>query len=93
MVAATGYEGFVKRLTLPAEFSPPEELGYADIRARVLSRADLDEDVRGINASLELIRRTRGGPWPTEPVTPDYDYADLVWHATDGGVRDLRGVS
>ena len=34
----------------------------------------------GINASLELIRRTRGGSWPTEPVTEEFNYVDLVWH-------------
>ena len=36
--------------------------------------------MQGINASLELIRRTRGGRWPTEPVTEDFNYVDLVWH-------------
>lgn len=36
--------------------------------------------MRGINASMELIRRTRGGPWPAEPVSADYNYIDLVWH-------------
>jgi len=77
------YEVFVKALNLPADFSPPEELVYADLRARALSRADLDEDVRGINASLELIRRTRGGAWPTGPVTTDYNFADLVWHEVE----------
>ena len=41
---------------------------------------DLDDDVRGIDASLELIRRTRGGGWPTEPVTTEGNYLDLVWH-------------
>ena len=35
---------------------------------------------RGINAGLELIRRTRGGRWPTELVTEDFNYVDLVWH-------------
>jgi hypothetical protein len=29
----------------------------------------LDEDVRVINASIELSRRTRGGKWPAESVT------------------------
>jgi hypothetical protein len=77
------YEGFIRRLSLPADFEPPEVLAHADIRARVLSRADLDEDVRGINASLDLIRRTRGGGWPTGPVTDEYNYADLVWHEVE----------
>lgn len=36
--------------------------------------------MRGINASLELITRTRGGTWPTEPVTEAVNFVDLVWH-------------
>ena len=36
--------------------------------------------MRGINASLDLILRTRGGGWPTEPVTADLNYVDIVWH-------------
>ena len=82
------WKGFVKRLDLPDGFSAPAELAFDDVRARAISRADLDEDVRGINASLDLIRRTRGGVWPTGPVTADYNYVDLVWHECefrDGG--------
>ena len=36
--------------------------------------------MRGINASLELIARSRGGGWPTEPVTEADNFVDLVWH-------------
>jgi hypothetical protein len=74
------YAGLVKSLDLPAGFRPPRDLAYEDIRASVLTRADLDDDVSGINASLDLIARTRGGGWPTEAVTPEDNYADLVWH-------------
>ena len=74
------YQGLVKSLVLPVGFRPPTELVYDDLRATALSRADLEADVRGINDSLELIQRTRGGGWPTEPVTEDVDYVDLVWH-------------
>jgi hypothetical protein len=73
------YTGLIKSLVLPPGFTPPRELTYEDIRASTLTRDDLDDDVRGINASLELIRRTRGG-WPTEVVTAEDDYVDLVWH-------------
>ncbi|HYS31767.1 MAG TPA: hypothetical protein VEM58_05860 [Streptosporangiaceae bacterium] len=74
------YFGLVKRLDLPAGWVPPTELEYDDIRARAISRADLHDDVQGINSSIELIQRTRGGGWPTEPVTADVNYVDLVWH-------------
>ena len=74
------YAGLVKSLRLPPGFGAPTVLEFEDLRATVLGRADLAEDVRGINASLELIERTRGGGWPTEPVTEEVDFVDLVWH-------------
>lgn len=74
------YQGLVKSLNLPADRVAPAELTYEDIRAGALAREHLRDDVRGINASIELIRRTRGGRWPTEQVTEDFDYVDLVWH-------------
>jgi hypothetical protein len=75
--------GFVRRFQLPASFVPPAELAYEDLHARAISRADLADDVRGINASLDLIRRTRGGKWPTGPVTEEGNYVDLVWHEAE----------
>jgi hypothetical protein len=74
------YSQFVKKLDLPAGAAVPAKLTHGGIVARALSRADLSEDVRGINASIEIIRRTRGGSWPTEEVTEDFNYIDLVWH-------------
>ncbi len=74
------YSGLVKSLNLPPGFEPPRRLAYEDIQALALSRDDLDDDVRGINGSLDLIARTRGGGWPTEPVTPEGNFMDLVWH-------------
>jgi hypothetical protein len=76
----TSYHGLVKRLDLPAGWMPPAGLEYDDIRARAISRADLHDDVRGINASIGLIRRTRGGRWPAAPVSDDFNFVDLVWH-------------
>lgn len=74
------YTGLVRRLQLPSGYAAPRDLAYDDIRAHAITRADLSEDVAGINASLELIRRTRGGAWPTGPVTEEFNYVDLVWH-------------
>ena len=96
---------YVKKLILPDGFDPPRRLTYEDVVATVLGRADLDDDVRGINASLDLIRRTRGGRWPEEPVTTEFNFVDLVWHEcefregdsfsyvlrdADGGIPRLR---
>jgi hypothetical protein len=77
------YTGLIRRLHMPAGYVPPSELAHEGIRARAIGRADLHEDVRGINASLDLIRRTRGGKWPSGPVTEEYNYVDLVWHEAE----------
>ncbi|HEX5115196.1 MAG TPA: GNAT family N-acetyltransferase [Pseudonocardiaceae bacterium] len=78
--SARNYDGLVKRLNVPDEWPAPAELTYQNIRASAITRDHLDDDVRGINASIDLIRRSRGGSWPTEPVTADFNYVDLVWH-------------
>jgi hypothetical protein len=71
---------YSKKLILPAGFVPPRLLRYDDIVARAITRDDAAEDVRGINASLHLIRETRGGAWPTEAVTEDEIIVDEYWH-------------
>jgi hypothetical protein len=71
---------FVKKLSLPAGVTAPRRLTYDDLVATVLSRDDLEDDVRGVNASIELIKRTRGGTWPDGPVSEEFDLIDLVWH-------------
>ena len=74
------YGRFVKKLAFPTGFMPPTELRYKDVVATAITRSHLQDDVAGINASIGLIHRTRGGRWPTEPVTEDYNFVDLVWH-------------
>lgn len=77
------YQGLVKRLSLPAGWVPPTALNYDDIHATAISRTHLHDDVQGINASIGLIQQTRGGSWPTGPVSEDGNYADLVWHEVE----------
>jgi hypothetical protein len=74
------YARFLKRLSYPDGFVPPARLDHGDVVATAITRADLADDVSGINASIELIDSTRGGGWPTEPVTEELNYVDLVWH-------------
>lgn len=73
------HAGLIKRLELPEGLEAPTELRHADLYGRAISRVDLDADVAGINASLDLIRHTRRGRWPAGSVTGD-DYIDLFWH-------------
>lgn len=72
--------GLTKRLAVPAGKAVPRTLQHGAIGAHAITRDDLADDVAGINASLDLIRRTRGGDWPSEPVTAEGNYVDLVWH-------------
>jgi hypothetical protein len=44
---ASDMSQFIKRLDLPGQFKAPAKLSYDDIEATVLTRADLDDDVRG----------------------------------------------
>ena len=93
------YTPFIKKLAVPDGFAAPTRLVHDDLVATAITRADLGDDVRGINANLSLIERTRGGGWPTEAVTEEFNYVDLVWHELefrDGGsftyvVRDAGG--
>jgi len=77
------YGQFIKKLVLPSGFDVPRELTFDDIRCTAISREHLKEDVTGINESIELIQRTRGGRWPTEPVTEAGNFVDLVWHEAE----------
>jgi hypothetical protein len=74
------YAKFVRKLELPPGYTVPTSLRYEDLIAEAITRADLRDDVRGINASIALIQRTRGGGWPVEPVTEAFNFVDLVWH-------------
>jgi hypothetical protein len=74
------YRHLVRSIVLPSGYVPPVELSHDDLVARALSRADLVADVRGINSSIDIIQRTRGGDWPSGPVSEEFDYVDLVWH-------------
>jgi hypothetical protein len=74
------YAPFIRKLNLPAGCVPPRQLAYDDLNATAISRAHLQDDVRGINTSITLIQQTRGGGWPTGAVTEEHNYVDLVWH-------------
>ncbi len=76
IITLMNYEELTKKFS----FQLPSELEYEDLRAKTLTRADLKADMEGVNSSLEIIRKTRGGSWPSEPVNEDFDLLDLAWH-------------
>jgi hypothetical protein len=75
--------GLIKKLAIAPGAVVPRALEHGQVQAHAITRQDLEDDVAGINASLDLIRRTRGGSWPTEPVTLEGNYVDLVWHEAE----------
>jgi hypothetical protein len=77
------YTQFLKKLEVPAGFAAPTQLAHGDVVATAIDRTHLEDDVAGINAGIELIQRTRGGGWPTGPVTAEYNFVDLVWHEAE----------
>lgn len=74
------YEQFVKKIEVPADFIAPTELRYEDLIATPLTREHLQDDMAAVNSSLVTIRQTRGGSWPSEPVSEEFDLLDLAWH-------------
>ncbi|MGW0229275.1 GNAT family N-acetyltransferase [Actinopolymorpha singaporensis] len=75
--------GLTKKLAIAPGVVVPRTLDHERVHAHAITRDDLEADVAGINTSLELIRRTRGGSWPTRPVTLEGNYVDLVWHEAE----------
>lgn len=74
------YHNFIKKFVLPSDFNAPESLTYEDLTARPLTRKDLKADLDAVNSSIETIQKTRGGTWPEEQLTEEFDFLDLAWH-------------
>lgn len=81
----------IKKLTLPEDYTPPVQLTYEDLIARPLTRSYLADDLAGVNSSIETIQKTRGGSWPTEELTKNFDLLDLAWHERE--FRDLTSLA
>ncbi len=74
------YDQFIKKFNLPTGYIAPRKLVYEDLIARPLTKNDLDDDLAAVNASVETIRKTRGGSWPEGPLDEAFDFEDLAWH-------------
>ena len=46
------YASLIKKLPLPSGYLAPTRLTYEDLIARAITREDLHDDVRGINAEV-----------------------------------------
>lgn len=71
---------FVKIISLPTGVVAPKRLTFEDLVARPLTRQDIKDDLEGVNSSIEIIRKTRGGSWPSGQISEEEDLLDLAWH-------------
>jgi len=76
----SNYSEYIKKFRLPEDFSAPTRLEFEELVAEPLSRKDVQADMEAVNSSLEIIRKTRGGSWPVEAVTEEFNFLDLAWH-------------
>lgn len=82
-MAGSEKPALIRKLAPPPDGRLPRLLTWRDLRAEAITRDHLADDVAGINASLDLIARTRGGGWPTGPVSAEGNFVDLVWHEAE----------
>ncbi len=65
---------------VPENFNPPELVEQPKFILKKLCFSDAALDFEAVMSSIELIRRIRGGNWPTPDLTLEEDQIDLGWH-------------
>jgi hypothetical protein len=65
---------------VPDTFEVPEKFETAEFVFRKLMFADAKLDYEAVMSSIDIIRQTRGGSWPTPELTFEDDQIDLGWH-------------
>lgn len=65
---------------IPESFVVPETLETPNFRIRKLTYADAELDYKAVMSSMDIIKKTRGGDWPTPELTFEDDQIDLAWH-------------
>ena len=70
----------MKETFIPSGFQPPREATVGRYKVYPLTERHLSADLDAVNSSLDLIKRTRGGSWPSKPVSEEFDFLDLAWH-------------
>lgn len=61
-------------------YTIPPILTTSTFIARKLCARDNDLDYAAWHSSIDIIRKTRGGNWPTEDMTKEENMIDLSWH-------------
>ena len=65
---------------VPSSFQAPERLETSDFVIRKLMYDDAKWDYESVMSNIDIIRKTRGGDWPTSELTFKEDQIDLAWH-------------
>lgn len=65
---------------IPDNFDVPEQLQTSDFIIRKLTYKDAKLDYEAVMSSIDIIKKTRGGDWPTSQLTFEDDQIDLAWH-------------
>ena len=73
------YSQFTKKFQLPDGFVAPNSLVFENLVAIPLNRKDVEADMEAVNSSLEVIRETRGGSWPAEALTEEFNFLDQLF--------------
>jgi len=68
---------------IPADFDVPQRLETPDFVIRPLRMGDVHLDYIAVMTSLDIIKSTRGGDWPTTDLTFEQDLIDLAWHENE----------
>lgn len=64
----------------PNNFKVPEKLETPKFLIRKLCAKDVYLDYMAVMSSIDIIRQTRGGNWPTPDLSFEDDLIDLAWH-------------
>lgn len=67
-------------MRIPKNFNPPQQLVTSNFFLRKLCAHDVYRDYLAVMANMDIIRKTRGGNWPTPSLTLEDDFIDLAWH-------------
>lgn len=65
---------------IPDNFTVPEKLETPLFRIRKLCAKDVYLDYVAVMSSIDIIKKTRGGSWPTPDLSFEDDLIDLSWH-------------
>jgi hypothetical protein len=65
---------------VPEAFKVPEKLEQPEFVIRKLCANDVYLDYTAVMTSIDIIKKTRGGDWPTTDLSFEDDMIDLAWH-------------